>query len=181
MHFMGITPKIFLASAIVAMPLLLSAKTQVVDMYTLTPNKQSPSIGTIGIKETPWGLLFTPNLKKLSLGVHGFHIHENASCASLKKNRRTLPGLAAGGHYDPQHTQTHQGPYGQGHLGDLPVLYTNHQGNTTLPVLAPRIKYLKEIKGRALMIHTGGDNYSDTPSMGGGGARVACGIINELR
>ncbi len=28
------------------------------------------------------------------------------------------------------------------------------------------------------MIHAGGDNYSDTPEkLGGGGARVACGVI----
>jgi Cu-Zn family superoxide dismutase len=28
------------------------------------------------------------------------------------------------------------------------------------------------------MIHAGGDNYSDTPvTLGGGGARVACGVV----
>ena len=27
------------------------------------------------------------------------------------------------------------------------------------------------------MIHSGGDNYSDEPKLGGGGARVACGVI----
>ena len=44
-------------------------------------------------------------------------------------------------------------------------------------LLAPRIK-LSEIKGRSLMIHAGGDNYSDDPKpLGGGGARVACGVI----
>jgi len=35
-----------------------------------------------------------------------------------------------------------------------------------------------DIKGRSLMIHAGGDNYSDMPvSLGGGGARVACGVV----
>jgi Cu-Zn family superoxide dismutase len=30
-----------------------------------------------------------------------------------------------------------------------------------------------------MMIHAGGDNYSDKPkALGGGGKRVACGIIN---
>ena len=29
------------------------------------------------------------------------------------------------------------------------------------------------------MIHAGGDNYSDQPQpLGGGGARIACGVIN---
>jgi superoxide dismutase, Cu-Zn family len=28
------------------------------------------------------------------------------------------------------------------------------------------------------MIHSGGDNYSDAPApLGGGGARIACGVI----
>jgi Cu-Zn family superoxide dismutase len=48
----------------------------------------------------------------------------------------------------------------------------------TSPVLAPRLKKLEDVKGRALMIHAGGDNYSDTPAkLGGGGARMACGLI----
>jgi Cu-Zn family superoxide dismutase len=44
--------------------------------------------------------------------------------------------------------------------------------------LAPRLK-LSDLKGRALMVHMGGDNYSDKPqALGGGGARVACGVTN---
>ena len=46
------------------------------------------------------------------------------------------------------------------------------------PVLAPKIKKLKEIKGKSLMIHVGGDNHSDHPApLGGGGARIVCGVI----
>ena len=51
-------------------------------------------------------------------------------------------------------------------------------GRATL-TLAPRFK-LSELKGHALVIHAGGDNYSDTPEkLGGGGARIACGVISE--
>ncbi|MFZ2076615.1 MAG: superoxide dismutase family protein, partial [Xanthobacteraceae bacterium] len=33
------------------------------------------------------------------------------------------------------------------------------------------------VKGHAIMIHAGGDNYSDQPApLGGGGARIACGV-----
>lgn len=36
-----------------------------------------------------------------------------------------------------------------------------------------------EVKGHALMVHMGGDNHSDHPApLGGGGARVACGVID---
>ena len=36
---------------------------------------------------------------------------------------------------------------------------------------------LAEIAGRSLMIHEGGDNYSDNPENGGGKGRIACGVI----
>jgi len=49
----------------------------------------------------------------------------------------------------------------------------------TLPVLASHLK-AKDLKGRALMIHAGGDNYSDQPQpLGGGGARIACGVVRK--
>ena len=47
----------------------------------------------------------------------------------------------------------------------------------TQPVLAPRVQ-LTDVKNRALMIHAGGDNHSDHPApLGGGGARIVCGVI----
>ena len=47
-------------------------------------------------------------------------------------------------------------------------------------LIAPRIKSLDALKGHALMIHAGGDNYADQPApLGGGGARLACGVLGE--
>jgi Cu-Zn family superoxide dismutase len=49
-------------------------------------------------------------------------------------------------------------------------------GTAKTPVSAPQLT-VAELKGHSLMIHEGGDNYSDTPKpLGGGGARIACGI-----
>ena len=51
------------------------------------------------------------------------------------------------------------------------------KGNAMNPVLAPRLK-MSELKGKALMVHAGGDNHADHPApLGGGGARMACGVI----
>jgi len=64
-----------------------------------------------------------------------------------------------------------------GHLGDLPALTVGADGTASAAVIAPRLK-MADLKGRSLMIHAGGDNYSDTPSpLGGGGARAACGVV----
>jgi superoxide dismutase, Cu-Zn family len=88
-----------------------------------------------------------------------------------------VAGLAAGGHYDPQHTGKHEGPYHSGHQGDLPELVVSSNGKATRAVFAHRLT-VNDIRGRSIMIHTGGDNYSDHPApLGGGGARIACGVI----
>jgi Cu-Zn family superoxide dismutase len=134
-------------------------------------NISAASVGSIAIRETQYGLLFIPNLHGLTPGIHGFHVHENPSCADS--------GNAAGGHLDPKKTNHHLGPYNdKGHLGDLPALYVNADGTATLPVLAPRLAQMKSIENHALMIHDGGDNYADEPmKLGGGGARMICGVI----
>jgi Cu-Zn family superoxide dismutase len=44
--------------------------------------------------------------------------------------------------------------------------------------VAPRITNVSTLRGHAVVIHAGGDNYSDVPPLGGGGARIACGVIN---
>jgi superoxide dismutase, Cu-Zn family len=126
------------------------------------------SKGTISFKDSPGGLLITPKLHDLPPGPHGFHIHNNPNCNNQ--------GAAAGGHLDPQKKHAHQGPYGKGHLGDLPVIYINAEGQANSPVIAPRLS-IADIEKRSVMLHAGGDTYSDIPPMGGGQARIACGVI----
>ncbi|MFQ6608948.1 MAG: superoxide dismutase [Cu-Zn] SodC [Fidelibacterota bacterium] len=148
-----------------------------VQMYLLTSSGKGEEIGTIKIEETDYGTLFIPDLTGLSPGIHGFHVHQYPDCSPAEKEGTQVPGLSAGGHLDPMGTDYHSGPFGEGHLGDLPVLYVHEDGTATLPVLAPRIR-ISDMRGHSLMIHTGGDNYLDEPQkLGGGGARVACGLI----
>lgn len=134
-------------------------------------------VGSVTISETSHGLVFTPALQGLSPGLHGFHVHQNPSCEPMDKDGKKVPALAAGGHYDPAGSGKHSTPWGDGHLGDLPPLYVDAAGNATNPVLAPRLK-AADVAGRSLMLHAGGDNHADHPApLGGGGARVACGVI----
>lgn len=137
-----------------------------------------PAAGKVSVTESKFGLVFTPSLSGLPTGLHGFHVHEKPSCDSAQQGGKVVPGGAAGGHYDPKGTKRHGTPWGEeGHLGDLPPLYVDDKGNATNPVLAPRLK-MSDIRGRALMIHAGGDNHSDHPEpLGGGKGRIACGVI----
>ena len=151
-------------------------KKQLITVHQVDTNGVGASIGTVSFQQTPKGMLITPALGKLSPGEHGFHIHENGSCEAALKDGKMGAALAAGSHFNPDHIANHGTPE-NGHLGDLPALTVNDKGFATTPVLAPRLK-LTDIQGRAIMIHAGGDNYSDTPKpLGGGGDRVACGVI----
>ncbi|MDR2550670.1 MAG: superoxide dismutase family protein [Desulfobulbus sp.] len=168
-----------LAAALTLLVLAGTAKAAdiTVPMSMAEEKGAGPAVGTVVISETPYGLLFTPSLTGLPPGLHGFHVHENASCEPKEKDGKMVPALAAGGHYDPAGTKKHGTPWGDGHLGDLPALYVDANGAATNPVLAPRLK-MNDVKGRSLMIHAGGDNHADHPApLGGGGARVACGVI----
>jgi Cu-Zn family superoxide dismutase len=154
------------------------AATVEVPMTLATEKGDGNAIGAITISETLYGLEITPKLEGLEPGIHGFHVHENPSCAPTEKDGKITIAGAAGGHFDPAKTGKHLGPYADGHLGDLPALFVTSDGKATHPVLAPRIKQLSEIQGRSLMVHVGGDNHSDHPQpLGGGGVRLACGII----
>ena len=172
MKWFSITGAVFLLVASLAW-----ADGATVSMLLATDTGPGKAVGTIAVTDTPYGALFTPDINGLSPGLHGFHVHENADCAPTMKDGKMVPGLAAGGHYDPGKTGKHLGPYGDGHLGDLPALTVTADGTATLPVLAPRLK-AEDLLNRSLMIHAGGDNYADTPmTLGGGGARVVCGVI----
>lgn len=149
-----------------------------VPMKMAGPEGLGKELGTVIITETQYGLVFTPDLKGLPPGEHGFHIHTNPSCEPMKKEGKMEAAMAAGGHFDPNDSKKHGTPWGAGHLGDLPPLVVDAEGRATEPVLAPRLHELNQLKGHALMIHAGGDNYSDSPkALGGGGARIACGVI----
>lgn len=145
------------------------AETVTVQMYKTTSNGQGPSVGTITFEDSKAGLVINPSLHDLPPGVHGFHIHQNPSCEKV--------GEAAGGHLDPENTNKHLGPYrAQGHLGDMPVLIILNDGKSHKSNLAPRLK-IADIKNHAIIVHEGEDNYADKPQkLGGGGARVACGV-----
>jgi len=178
---MGISKKP-LALALIAMAVSLSVSAQ--DSLEITLNKVSASgvgekIGVVKVEDTEYGALFRPELEGLNPGLHGFHVHEKPDCGPAEQEGKPVAALAAGGHWVGNGEDRHEGPYGKGHQGDLPALYVDDQGRASHPVLAPRVK-VADLKGHSLMLHEGGDNYSDHPEkLGGGAGRVACGVIEK--
>jgi Cu-Zn family superoxide dismutase len=147
-------------------------------MNLVGPTGTGKTIGTVTITESKGGLVFAPSLSDLPPGAHGFHVHESGSCGNNEKDGKPVPAGAAGGHYDPHNAKHHGAPTGDGHLGDLPPLVVSDNGGAGTAVVAPRLTKLSDVKGKALMVHAGGDNFADQPApLGGGGTRIACGVI----
>jgi Cu-Zn family superoxide dismutase len=163
------------AFLIASVPALADYK---VDMNAIDIKGVGASVGTISVAADPkGGVRFTPDLKNLPPGEHGFHVHEFANCGAKEKDGKMEAGEAAGGHYDPKKAKAHAGPKGSGHMGDMPTLQVGAQGMATSPVTVARLT-LRELGGKSIVIHEGGDNYSDQPKPnGGGGTRIACGVI----
>ena len=174
---MRYTVYVFMIAALLVLAGSASAEQIVVQMNLISDQGSGASIGTVTLTDTPQGLKIAPAISGLTPGYHGFHIHEKPECAAGLMDGKPAPGFAAGGHYDPASTGKHEGPAGKGHLGDLPALKVGADGKATETMVAPRLKS-GEVKGHSLMIHAGGDNYADVPEkLGGGGGRIACGVI----
>lgn len=166
-------------SMFTAMAFALPAKAadMAVVMHKVTQDGTGEAVGTIVIASTPAGATFKLDLHGLPPGPHGFHVHENDNCGPTFMNGVRIPGGAAGSHFDPDRTYKHAGPDGDGHLGDLPLIVVGADGTATQTLTAPRIKDTDVLKARGLVIQADGDTYSDVPNLGGGGARIACGVV----
>lgn len=172
------TAVVALAMGAVAAPAYGDGHVVTVELSLTNADGLGEPVGTVLLEDIEYGLLLTPNLTSLPPGIHGFHIHTNPDCGPAEKDGEMVPGLAAGGHFDPFNTGAHSGPYAdEGHLGDLPPLFVAADGTATTPILAPRLE-TDFLNGRAIMVHAQGDNFSDEPApLGGGGGRLACGVI----
>jgi Cu-Zn family superoxide dismutase len=163
-----------------AATVMCAATVAIAQQMTVDINKVSESgvgekIGTVTVTGGKQGVSFKVPVTGVGPGQHGFHVHEKGDCNAATKDGKMEAGGAAGPHYDPEGKKSHKGPKGTGHKGDLPVLKSDAKGiNQT--VTAARLK-LDDVSGRALVIHEGGDNYTDSPENGGGKGRIACGVV----
>jgi Cu-Zn family superoxide dismutase len=171
-------------SLLLSMVLLVGAHTAGAATADATINSISSagvgvSLGTVIFTDITQGLTIDPKLSGLPPGDHGFHIHEKGDCGPGMNQGKVAAGFAAGGHFDPAQTKKHLGPLStDGHRGDLPILLVDSRGDATTTIVAPHLT-VDQIRGHSIMIHAGGDNYSDIPApLGGGGARIGCGVIH---
>lgn len=116
-------------------------------------------------------------LEGLEPGLHGFHVHENSSCAM----QDGTPAGAAGGHYNPDDSP-HGAPddaNGERHIGDFGNVRAQSNGVATFSFSYQRDEEdFGDLENKAVLVHSGRDDLRSQPS-GDAGARVGCGQMTD--
>ena len=137
----------------------------------LYPTQGSETTGTVTFTQKAYGILVIADVKGLSPGKHGFHIHEFGDCSQLDGN-------SAGGHFNPT-SKNHGGPGSDNrHVGDLGNLIAKDDGTAHYEWTDKLISFsgTNSIFGRAIIVHADEDDLTSQPT-GNAGARLACGVI----
>ncbi|HWG84151.1 MAG TPA: superoxide dismutase family protein [Deinococcales bacterium] len=122
----------------------------------------------------------------LTPGKRGFHVHVNGACTdSTDASGATVKFGGAGGHFNPTSAAKHGGPddhHDEAHAGDLPNLTINADGSGGVTYLTNKLSTAagaNSVRGRSVVVHAAEDDYRTQP-IGGSGARVACGVIQNF-
>ena len=137
----------------------------------LYPTEGNHISGVVTFTKESDGIRIVATIKGLSQGKHGFHIHKYGDCSAAD-------GSSAGGHYNPDNVD-HGGPDSDiRHAGDLGNIEAGADSVGNYDRFDTHIAFdgLHSIIGRAIVVHSGEDDYSSQPS-GNAGSRVACGVI----
>lgn len=142
----------------------------------LLVNAKQEEIGQLQIFEGKHGALVRLNATHLTPGWHGFHFHQKGQCddAGFKASGDHFSGHAAG------HGVLTNGP----HVGDLPNVYVNADGEAHVDAIAYGLVLkgddgLLDKDGTAIILHAKADDYQSQPS-GAAGDRIACGVVKAF-
>lgn len=142
------------------------------------------TLGTVQLVEQNGWLKISGQVRGLTSGFHGFHIHETGECVGSS----APPFASAGGHLSAA------GDSHPGHAGDMPVLLVGDDGTTQASFTTDRVTFadLFDSNGSAIIVHAGPDNYTNIPTRyatagpdattlatGDSGGRVACGVVTR--
>jgi Cu-Zn family superoxide dismutase len=137
----------------------------------LNPTQNNKVTGTVTFSKVEPGVKVVADIKGLTPGTHGFHIHQFGDCSAPSAD-------SAGGHYNPA-GKPHGAPENQErHAGDLGNLVADSSGKAYLErtdtVIA--INGPNSVIGRGIIIHEASDDMTTQPT-GNAGTRIACGVI----
>lgn len=141
----------------------------------LSATRGSSVSGTVTLVRTEGGVTVTADLRGLSAGAHGLHVHEFGDCSAPDAS-------SAGAHFNPSN-----GPHGgpsdeQRHAGDLGNIVADKNGNARLESIdaALMLEGPNSVLGRSIVVHANPDDFRTQPT-GNTGARFACGVVGVAR
>lgn len=144
--------------------------------FQLDPKSGSNTQGIVTLTEADGQVTFEAMIDGLSEGSHAIHIHEKADCSSDD-------GKSSGGHWNP--TFENHGAWGSEtgfHRGDIGNFMANASGEGIVTLTTDLWCLdcddpVKNVMGKAVIVHQGEDDLVSQPS-GAAGARISCaGII----
>lgn len=113
-------------------------------------------------------------IKGLTPGKHGFHVHEGSECGD--------DGMKAGGHFNPDKAK-HGGPHdSERHVGDLGNIEADSNGVAKINLTDKLVKLegKSSVIGHCLVVHAKADDLKSQPA-GDAGARIGCGQIKAVK
>ncbi|PKR79928.1 superoxide dismutase [Brumimicrobium salinarum] len=151
-------------------------KTKVIKIE-LQSKSESDATGTIKFEEKAGQVAMEADFEGLNPGTHAIHLHENANCSSAD-------GKTAGGHWNP--TNEPHGKWGDAegyHKGDIGNFEVGEDGKALVNFETSEWcidcdDENKNIIGRSVIIHQGGDDFTSQPS-GDAGKRIGCAEIKD--
>lgn len=148
-----------------------AAKAPTRAIATLHPTEGNDVTGVVTFTKVAGGIRVMADVRGLTPGLHGFHIHELGDCSAPD-------GTSAGGHFNPEGV-AHGAPVDSiRHVGDLGNLEADSTGQAHYEWTDSMLAFQGDhnIIGRGVIIHAGEDDLTSQPT-GAAGARVACGVI----
>lgn len=141
----------------------------------LAPTRGNAASGVVTFRQMGDEVLVHARLQGLKPGqAHGFHVHEKGDCSSGD-------GMSAGGHFNPLGKPHGHFDSSERHVGDLPALMADAQGNAELRWRGKGLSVgagVTDVIGHGLIVHAQPDDYKTQPT-GNAGARMACAVIQR--
>lgn len=145
-------------------------------MATIESRSDSNVSGTVYFSESKGIVSMKANISGLTEGNHAIHIHAVGDCSAPD-------GKSAGGHWNPTNEDHGKWQIPPFHKGDIGNIVADAEGKgeisreTNLWCIGCSDES-KNVVGKAIIIHTGPDDFSSQPS-GAAGTRIGCGEIVE--
>lgn len=150
-----------------------NASSEVSARARLSPSNDSGVSGRVKFIQEEGGVRVEAQIRGLTPGSHGFHVHEFGDCSAAD-------GTSAGGHFNPGGHDHGTRDASATHAGDLGNIQANPNGAAAASFVTDKISLdpsaPNSIIGRGVIVHANADDGTSQPT-GAAGPRVGCGVI----